>query len=125
MNVHVSPFQKNQLDSLAHTTGIDATRLLNEALCLFLERCEYILRLDPYVPAAEATHYATLAQHKCSLTIDLSCSPGNAIAAFLNDGLTLNTISLSYVVRKALALLFEGTHVKKKLHRKTPPLNPI
>ena len=116
MRVHINQSQKDQLDSLVHTTGINETTLLNEAFCLFLERWEYIMRHDPYNPSAEATHCSTIAHQECSLTIDLSCSPGNAIADFLKEGLTLNTISLSYVTRKALALLFEGTPIKKKLH---------
>jgi hypothetical protein len=117
VQVYIHTVQNEQLIQLSKTTGIDASLLLDEALKLFLERWEYVLRHDPYVPKIESEHYPTLVSSGHRLEIDLSCSPGNAIDDFLLEHLSLNPMALSYVVRKALALLFEGKKpLDKKMH---------
>ena len=116
VRVHINNSQKDQLEVLVAKTGIDVTTLLDEALCLFLERWEYVTRQDPYFRDSETKHYQTISAHDCTVTIDLTRSPGIAIAEFLAESFQLNAISLSYVTRKALALLFEGTPAQKRLH---------
>ena len=114
--VHINTIQNEQLNALALLTGIDQKILLEEALGLFLEHWEYILRQDPYYQAVETIHYDTILPHDCTLEIDVSHSPGNAIAYLLIEHLALNAITLSYVTGKALALLFDGKSVQKRLH---------
>ena len=116
MRVHISQSQKDQLNTLVQKTGIDEKIFVDDALRLFLERYEYVLRQDPYIPTAETMHYEALKSQQCTVTVDLSHSPGNALSDFLMENLSLNAVSLSYVTRKALALLFEGKPVEKKLH---------
>ncbi len=116
VRVHINQSQKDQLDNSVEKTGIDEKTLMDEAFKLFLERYEYILRQDPYYPIAEGVHYKDIENQQCTVTVDLSHSPGNAIARFLTNTLSLNVVSLGYVTRKALSLLFEGKPIEKKLH---------
>ena len=116
MLVHINTIQNEQLDLLVHQTGIDKNILVEEALRVFLERWEYVLRQDPYLFAVEVLHYNKIAPQNCTLEIDVTNAPGSAIAYFLIEHLSLNAISLSYVTRKSLALLFEGKQVEKKSH---------
>ena len=119
MRIHINTHQNQQLKAISDVTGIAMSTLLEEAFCLFLERFEYVLRQDPYVSAVETMHYEGLESQGCFLEIDLKQSPGNAISYFLLENLALNAVSLSYVARKSLALLFEGKNYgkqAKKLH---------
>ena len=112
MLVHINTIQNEWLHSLADLTGIDKKKLVEEALALFLERWEYVLNQDPYYPILETEHYESLVLQECTLEIDLEHIPGKTIATFLKEHYSLNTVSLSYVLRKALALLFEGKPVQ-------------
>lgn len=116
MLAHINQSQRAQLDTLVQKTGIDEKILIDEAFRLFLERSEYIVRQDPYIPNVEAMHYETLKSQHCAVMVDMSHSPGNAIADFLTENMSLSAESLSYVTRKALSLLFEGKQIEKKLN---------
>ncbi|MDP5012730.1 MAG: ribbon-helix-helix domain-containing protein [Alphaproteobacteria bacterium] len=116
MFVHINTIQNEQLNTLADLTGIDKNTLLEEALGLFLERWEYVLQQDQYMVSIEVQHYNKIVPQNCTLEIDVTHAPGSAIAYFLIEHLSLNAISLSYVTRKALALLFDGKPVQKRVH---------
>ena len=116
MLVHINTIQNEQLNALVHLTGIEKEILLAEALGLFLARWEYVLSQDPYLLSSEVLHYNKIVPQNCTLEIDVTQAPGNAISYFLIERLSLNAISLSYVTRKALALLFEGKPLDKKQH---------
>src|SRR4051794_32238011 len=88
--VHINTIQNEQLNALALLTGINPKILLEEALGLFLEHWEYVLRQDPYYQAVETIHYDTILPQDCTREIDVSRSPGNAIAYFLIEHLSLN-----------------------------------
>ncbi len=116
MRVHINQSQQNQLIALVYQTGVEQHTYVDEALRLFLERWEYVLRQDPYSETVETAHYPALSDQDCVVTVDLARSPGNAISAFLTEHLSLSTVSLSYVLRKSLGLLFDGKKVEKKRH---------
>lgn len=116
MHIHINTLQSNQLTNLVHYTGIEQQILIDEALCLFLDRWEYLLAQDPYYEHLEATHYESILSQNHTVEIDLSSYPGSDIAAFLTEHYSLNTVALGYVIRKALALLFEGKAVLKAAH---------
>lgn len=116
MRVHINTLQANQLSNLVHYTGIEQQILVEEALRLFLQRWNYILQQDPYYLDLETAHYESIEPQNQTVEIDLSSPPGLDIATFLETHFSLSTVSLGYVVRKALALLFEGKAVRKATH---------
>lgn len=116
MHIHINTLQSNQIANIVHYTGIEQQILIDEALCLFRERWEYLLAQDPYYEHLETTHYESILPQNHTVEIDLVSSPGSDIATFLTEHYSLNTVSLGYVIRKALALLFEGKAVRKATH---------